>query len=574
VAFLTKRKKGDKTYYYLARAFRKDGTPTHEILACLGTIEDIQTNYTENKESVICEKTPCLCRIYQFGSVAALLDIAERLELSDIIDEQVTKRNQGLSVGSYMVLAAINRAVQPVSKNSFYEWFCDTVLASSFPEANNQTLSSQSFWNHMIELDQDAITNIENKLTKRIVEYYGINTDCLLFDNTNFITYIDTNNKATIPQRGHSKEKRSDLKIIGLSLMATSDYNIPLFHEVYPGNKHDSKQIIDIIYKLKQRLSLVSNNYNNTTLVFDKGNNSEDFINILENDPQGKIHFVGGLRLNQCPELVTIERERYVPLNGDNFGETSAFRFQKEIYGHNFTVIITDNPKLRKEQLDGLNANILKCENELKTLQNSLTQRANGVIKRGRKRTIASVNKNVLDILSAEHMKKVFFYEISSIDNQIALNFKLDIDKYNHLLHKYLGKSILFTNRDNMNNEEIVSIYRSQFHIEDNFKQLKNIKYLSFRPVRHFTDRTIRVHAFYCVIALTLCSLLRLELEKLGHKMSINAVLKELSQARQSLHFYLVPGNKKTTFVSAISEVSQAAEKYIEEYGLKKYLLK
>jgi transposase len=137
-----------------------------------------------------------------------------------------------------------------------------------------------------------------------------------------------------------------------------------------------------------------------------------------------------------------------------------------------------------------------------------------------------------------------------------------------------LGKSILFINRFEWTTEEILSTYRSQYHVEENFKQLKNIKYLTFRPVRHFTDRTIRVHAFYCVIALTLCSLLRLEMENLGHKMTISTALKELSQARQSLHMYLTDPNKKLKFVSAISEAPKAAEDYIAKFDLKKYMLK
>ncbi|MDR1085999.1 MAG: transposase [Deltaproteobacteria bacterium] len=74
--------------------------------------------------------------------------------------------------------------------------------------------------------------------------------------------------------------------------------------------------------------------------------------------------------------------------------------------------------------------------------------------------------------------------------------------------NNYLGKTILFSNRNDWSNEQIVAAYRAQFHVEEDFKQMKNIKYLSFRPVRHFTDRTIRVHAFYCVLALTLCCLL------------------------------------------------------------------
>jgi transposase len=570
---LTKRKKGNTTYYYLARTARINGRPKQEILMSLGTADNIEAVFKANNKSTD-DDTPDFCRIYQFGTEAALLNLCERLGVADIIDKLASKRAQGLSVGSYMVLAAINRVVQPCSKNSFYDWFSKTVLSNSFPEANEKTLSSQSFWNHMVELDQDTLIAIEDELTKRIVDQYKISTSCLMFDNTNFFTYINTLNPALIPQRGHSKEKRTDLKIIGLSLMVSPEYNIPLFHETYPGNRCDSTQFVNIIEKLKLRLSKISDEPDDITLVFDKGNNSNNAIEMLENSSLSKFYFVGGLRLNQCPELLEIEHNQYKDLNGVSFGGTSAFRSQKDIYNKTFTVIITDNPKLRQTQLVGLKDNILKCEKEFLLIQNSLKLRQEGKLKKGRKRTADSILKNINKILSADHMKKVFTFSITENDNNLNLNYSLDKDKYNYVVNKYLGKTILFTNRNNWSNEKIVSTYRSQYHVEETFKQMKNTKNLSFRPVRHFTDTTIKVHAFYCILAFTLTCLLQLEMQRLGYDMTINNVLKILGEAKQSLNIYLGGDAKKQKVVPVFSEFTTAAEKYLNEYSLKEYAFK
>ncbi|MDR2457069.1 MAG: IS1634 family transposase [Clostridiales Family XIII bacterium] len=569
---LTKRKKGQKTYYYLAQTSRVNGKPRQAIIKSLGTADDIGEVFkaANNPQK---ESPPDFCRIYDFGAEAALLNVAERLGVSDLIDEKVQKRNQGLSVGSYMVLAAINRVVSPISKNSFHEWFQKTVLSWSFPKANEKTLSGQSFWNHMLELDQGVLSSIEDELAKRIVNQYNISTECLLFDNTNFITYIDTSNDSLIPQRGHSKEKRSDLKIIGLSLMVSQDYNIPLFHSIYPGNVHDSTQFTNIINSLKQRVSLITNKTENITLVFDKGNNSERAIELLENKDLLNFHFIGGLRLNQCPELLELKKEQFSLLEGIAFKGTSAYRLRKEIYGRELTVIITDNPNLREAQLRGLKTNIDKCERELSALQDSLKLREEGKIVRGRKRTTTSVTKNVEKILSAEHMKKIFKYNISSIDNIIYLSYNIDNNKYDNLVNNHLGKTILFTNRDDWSNEKIVSTYRSQFRVEESFKQMKDIKYLSFRPVRHFTDRMIIVHAFYCVLAYTLSCLLQLEINKLGYKFSINVTIDTLKKAKQCLNIYTGDSNGKSRMVSVFSENPPAADAYIAKYDLKKYSL-
>ena len=48
-----------------------------------------------------------------------------------------------------------------------------------------------------------------------------------------------------MPKKGRGKEKRYDKNIIGIGI-ATSDENIPILHESYPGNKHDSRNKSDI----------------------------------------------------------------------------------------------------------------------------------------------------------------------------------------------------------------------------------------------------------------------------------------------------------------------------------------
>ena len=53
----------------------------------------------------------------------ALYDLASRLSIIDLIDQYAPKRDQGLSIGQYMLLAAINREVGPKSKNQSAEWF-------------------------------------------------------------------------------------------------------------------------------------------------------------------------------------------------------------------------------------------------------------------------------------------------------------------------------------------------------------------------------------------------------------------------------------------------------------------
>ena len=46
---------------------------------------------------------------------------------------------------------------------------------------------------------------------------------------TNFATFIDTGNgRAPIAQRGKAKQKRADLRLVGLGLVVTRDGGVPL----------------------------------------------------------------------------------------------------------------------------------------------------------------------------------------------------------------------------------------------------------------------------------------------------------------------------------------------------------
>jgi len=81
------------------------------------------------------------------------------------------------------------------------------------------------------------------------------------------------------------------------------------------------------------------------------------------------------------------------------------------------------------------------------------------------------------------------------------LTFSCCDERLAALQERVLGKTVLFTDRKRWSNEQIVSAYHSQYHVEEAFKQMKDTVFLSFRPLRHFTDDKTRVHAFCFALA-------------------------------------------------------------------------
>ena len=63
----------------------------------------------------------------------------------------------------------------------------------------------------------------------------------------------------------------------------------------------------------------------------------------------------------------------------------------------------------------------------------------------------------------------------------------------------------------------VVADYRSQEAVEGDFRQMKDPKVVSFSPMFHFTDQKIRVHVFYCVLALMVARLMVREADQARH---------------------------------------------------------
>src|SRR5574341_75659 len=148
---LTPKRIDGHTYYYARYCQRVDGKPKIVRQLYLGRIEDLIAAAEQSHQLA----QPLETEVAAFGDVTALFAVAEELELVPLLDSILpAKRHQGLSVGQYLLLAAINRAVWPASKSQFADWYRQTALVRLLP-ANPAWLSSQNFWNQMDRVTAD-----------------------------------------------------------------------------------------------------------------------------------------------------------------------------------------------------------------------------------------------------------------------------------------------------------------------------------------------------------------------------------------------------------------------------------
>ena len=97
-------------------------------------------------------------------------------------------------------------------------------------------------------------------IARNAVDEYDLYTGRMLYDATNYDTYLDTESPSELAKRGHAKSKRNDLKIVGLAALVTADGHVPLFYDTYPGNRHDSVEFGNILPKLSKFLYFTRDN--------------------------------------------------------------------------------------------------------------------------------------------------------------------------------------------------------------------------------------------------------------------------------------------------------------------------
>src|SRR6266704_1439120 len=323
MAFIVGKKQDGKTYYYLAESARVGGRPRIVSQRYLGSAVEIAARLSEAGPG-----EPDRSRHLAFGDVAAVWQMLGRLRVAEIVDGVVGARRSdaGASVGTYIALATLNRVVDPCSKLAFSDWWQKTA-GERWLRLAPGALDHRRFWDAMDAISDQDLKEIERRIVAGMVETFQIDLSGLVLDMTNFATWIDSGNqRAPIAQRGHSKQKRADLRICGLGLVVSTDGGVPLVSHAYPGNKPDVTQFASMVRELAARFGTLGADGAHAegerlTLVYDAGQNSDDNYEILDGLA---LSFVGSLPPSDHPGLLAVSRDRYAVVDEEAFPGLTA----------------------------------------------------------------------------------------------------------------------------------------------------------------------------------------------------------------------------------------------------------
>ncbi|MFC1834018.1 hypothetical protein ACFL2Q_04705 [Thermodesulfobacteriota bacterium] len=151
------------------------------------------------------------------------------------------------------------------------------------------------------------------------------------------------------------------------------------------------------------------------------------------------------------------------------------------------------------------------------------------------------------------------------------LCYDLDTEALSELADSYIGKNIIITDRQDWDDEAIISAYRGQFIIEDVFKQMKDRQTGRWWPLHHWTDSKIRVHGLYCTIALLLRALAFRRVRQAGMALSMSRFLSVLDDIREVVNIHPKKrGQKRTRAQIVLTQTSDLRDRIIEIPALKK----
>jgi len=555
----SKTTKGYK-YWYIVESRRVNGKPRPIVLAYLGKADDLlkrlQGLHTHKLKS------------YSHGGVGALINVAARLDIISILNKYVKSSRQyvadkpvrnNLTTGITFVLGAIGRVCMPTSKMGWWNW-AKTTSVEYLMRCNLSKVDSQHFWDLMDSFPEDAISSAEQEILTRLLEVYKIRTDTLFYDTTNFFTYIDTTNtNCDIAQRGKNKQKRNDLRQVGLAMVVSKEDYIPLFHHSYQGNLQDGTVFTEVIGKIKQRMQSLGLKQDTHTLVFDRGNNSKKNLDIVNSLG---FYYVGALTPYHHKEIIDRATQAMATIRINN-ESLAVYREKSTIWEDEKTILVFISDRLKAGQIRGVYQSLAKKEKSLKALQQALAN------PKGKKRNRGELEKKIKTIIAGQYLKDILKWKlIETGEGKHFLDYQIDQEQL-HLVEEKLGFRIIMTNRHEWTCQDIITAYYGQSKIEHAFRNMKNPYHLTLKPQYHWTSQKIKVHYFICVIGYLLSSIIWREARlKAGYTGSLDNLLDMLNNIRLGtmLEESKKTGKPKATYM--LEEMSEDENKIMTALGI------
>jgi transposase len=564
MASLVAKKKGNKLYYYVVESARVDGKPRIVHQAYLGTAEKLAEIVRDRTAPI-----PLTATTREFGLPAALWAAAQQSGVWDLLVSLWPTPRSGPSPAHYLLLAAIHRICQPGPKTEVPDWYRSSILSARW-EFPPERFTSQAFWDAFEQIlpeDAEALSPADDPLEQAQLRLLGVwkqkqlvSRRLLAYDTTNFYTYIaSSNDRNQLAQRGHNKQGRHNLRQVGLSYVLDGEHGLSLCHHVYPGNVADVEEFSAALTRITRMLDQNQIARETVTLVLDKG--SAALANTVALEEAG-VGWISALPWNQAPAELRSRATDELPACSSAQPGVRAAAEKMLVHGREYGCVIKYSASFAGEQLHSLTTSLSRVLQSLRRLAKELN-------KPKARWKHDQIERKIRRWLSAPFLAELIRYQVQEQDGGWHLQFDFDSAAFSQLLSQRLGRTVLLSNRMDWSAEQIVAGYGGQQSIERVFRGLKDGQWLGWDPMYHWTDRKIRIHAFYCMLGISLLQYVHQQAKSAWADLSVEQLLEELQQIKQFVLLYPPQGEKgppRTAYV--LSQQTLAQQALVKTLGL------
>lgn len=565
MAHLHKKKKNGSVYYYLREMQRVNGKPKVIWQKYLGTADTMHKKLFGNESTGKPEKV----KTFSFGAMFLLNELEKELDTIGIIDSIVPrgKKETGPTIGEYFYYGWVNRIINPRSKRALPDWYKHTAVQNIRP-VDLKELTSQRYWEKFDRVSEKNVEEIAKAFFGRVWEKQSTPAEFLLFDTTNYYTFMNSKTDSELCQRGHNKEGRHNLRQVGLGLLVDKKTHLPLYYRAYNGNMHDSKLFTEVMDQVFDAMCEFNKSEQSLTVVFDKGMNSDRNINMI--DENSRFHFITTYSPSYVKDLASTPLKEFTSLDvssnklrkGRPVPQEDlmvACRSSKELWGKKRTVVITYNPRTyRKKEftfsrkIDSIRETL--HEFELKYRAKEPQWRDSEVIEKRycKKCRGLNISSKYFDLSFDDRKDKpVMTYRKSTTEIENA--------------KKLFGRSIIVTDNHAWSTDAIVQLSLDRYIIENEFRASKSKEHVRLNPIYHWTDSKIRCHLLMCVIALTVLRLLeiRVNVNRRKNRLSGKTIVDEMSNLDSICLWY--PRKRKAE--QMLEEPTKIQGKILKAFG-------
>ena len=499
---------GPRRYVQLVESYRDDeGKVKKRTIATLGRLDQISGELRSVIDGLLkitglgplqAPPTMTFESAKAFGDLWALHELWRTLGFHEL-QRCFRSARYGMDVEALIRTMVFNRLCDPESKLGVLRWL-ETV---SIPGVSPEEVTHQRLLRSMDALidHQDRVEHITARLLRPLIDQ---DLSVVFYDMTTIRAEGLSEQLCDIRQFGMSKEGGIARQFM-LGVVQTAE-GIPLYHEVFEGNRAESPTLLPMIQNVLARYPSIRR----LILVADRGLLSLDNLEALsalrmsEQQPLEFILAVPGRRYAEFAELLQPFHEAIGSKTDEQIGET---RWQ------DYRLVVAHDPLRALEQTQERKKTIQALIDQGEQWAGKLGDQDYGVKSRGRKLSDSGAKARFYHAVCEAHLSKI-----------IQVDLKSDLFAYDMneqalaLAERMDGKLLLVTNTQDLSPSEVVSRYKSLADIERGFRVLKSE--LEIGPVYHRLPERIRAHAMICFLALILHRVIRLRLRAANSPLS------------------------------------------------------